>query len=1106
VTQRHKVVWRSARAALVGIGLLCSSVASAQGAGATSVLTGNVVDAATKAPVADVVVTATSPSLQGEQVVVTDATGLYRVPQLPPGTYTLRFEKETYRPYSRTAIDVSADRTLRLNIEMLPETAGEQTVAVVGTPPTIDVGSSQQGTTVGQDFVRNIAVARAGGLGGSTRSFEAIALTAPQATQDLYGVGINGATSPENNYLIDGLSVNDTAYGINGSPLTVEFLDEVNVITGGYMPEYGRSSGGTISGVTKSGGNEFHGSVFGTWTPGGLQGSPAPVPAAGSTITGLRELTNIGDMGATLGGYIIKDKLWFYAGVIYGIAKYSYTRSFSIARADADNNPVFDDNGVQLFDPIQGSDQKRYAQEKTWNYIGKLTYLLSSDHRVSVTITGTPTTSGGDGYYSFRQPGGYANRGPFGPNLVQQGTFNAFGNWKMTDDSINIGGELNSSFLDKRLLLDVRVGWHHDHHQGAPGDGSGVENTGNTSGLAGTSLILPTADNYPIDVVDATVPNAVKAACAGQVFADGSTRCGAGVSYVFGGPGFLEDVKLDSYQAKAVVTYLAQALGHHVLKVGFDGWWNSYDHLKTYSGGAWYFDLGGGALYQEARRYGHQTAPDQVTGAEAVVLTGKSKKTIIGGFIQDSWSIMDKVTLNLGLRYDSEQLYNKDGNLGLKLNNEWSPRIGVVWDPTQQGRSKIYANYGRYYEAIPLDLADRSISVESQLAARHACNPQTDKLAGCDAATVGRASNRSRPAQFWRNVGADTTAVDPNVKPSSNDEILAGAEYEVLPNARLGLSYTYRNLVQAIEDMSADDGNTYFIGNPGSGIGAAFPKAKRTYHAVTALFTKSFSDLWMAQVSYTWSQLRGNYDGLFRPQDGQLDPNINSTFDLAKLLVNQDGPLSGDITHTIKAYVAKEFVVAPTFSITLGLSLNANSGAPMDLLGASNESGYGTGQVFILPRGEGGRMPWVTSMDGRLAFNYRLSKDMVVTVGMDVFNIFNSQRPILYDTAYIGGTGPQGAVSLDPNENGRDPGPIPNGRNGQLDPAVYGRHCVASADPTGFTCSNGNGSLPLARQSQFTTLPDPDQNITVFQVNPNWGRPTQFQAVRSFRFTARFTF
>ena len=75
---------------------LVSSMALAQGS--TSVLTGNVVDSGTKAPMGDVVVTATSPSLQGEQVVITDATGLYRVPQLPPGTYTLRFEKESYRP------------------------------------------------------------------------------------------------------------------------------------------------------------------------------------------------------------------------------------------------------------------------------------------------------------------------------------------------------------------------------------------------------------------------------------------------------------------------------------------------------------------------------------------------------------------------------------------------------------------------------------------------------------------------------------------------------------------------------------------------------------------------------------------------------------------------------------------------------------------------------------------------------------------------------------------------------------------------------------------------------------------------------------------------
>ena len=292
-------------------------------------LIGNVTDTATKAPIADVVVTATSPALQGEQVVVTDSTGLYRVPQLPPGTYTVRFEKESYRPYSRTGIEVTADRTLRLNVELLPETAGTETVTVIGTPPTIDVGSSTTGASISQDMVRNLAVSRPGGLGGANRSFESLALLAPQASSDLYGVGINGTTSPENLYLIDGLSVNNTGFGINGSPLTSEFVDEVNVITGGYMPEYGRTTGGAISAVTKSGGNEFHGSIWGTFTPGSLTGAPGIVPTTSRTVSTSRELGNFGDIGATLGGYVIKDRLWFFAGIQWAAQRYIFKRSFS---------------------------------------------------------------------------------------------------------------------------------------------------------------------------------------------------------------------------------------------------------------------------------------------------------------------------------------------------------------------------------------------------------------------------------------------------------------------------------------------------------------------------------------------------------------------------------------------------------------------------------------------------------------------------------------------------------------------------------------------------------------------------------------------------------
>ena len=101
-----------------------------------------------------------------------------------------------------------------------------------------------------------------------------------------------------------------------------------------------------------------------------------------------------------------------------------------------------------------------------------------------------------------------------------------------------------------------------------------------------------------------------------------------------------------------------------------------------------------------------------------------------------------------------------------------------------------------------------------------------------------------------------------------------------------------------------------------------------------------------------------------------------------------------------------------------------------------------------------------------------------------------------------GSTGSQFSQDAD----ARDPGPIVGGKQGSLDPK-YGQHCQAdSTQASGFACTPGTGSLPRSGTSPFTTLPDPDQQIRIFQVNPNWGRPTAYQAVRSFRFTARFTF
>jgi hypothetical protein len=109
------------------------------------VIAGTVVSADTKKPQEDVVVTATSPGLQGEQIVVTDAQGRYRIPQLPPGTYTLRFDKESFRPFSRGNLQLHADRPLRVDVELLME-AFTESIEVTASAPSINRGSLFSGS------------------------------------------------------------------------------------------------------------------------------------------------------------------------------------------------------------------------------------------------------------------------------------------------------------------------------------------------------------------------------------------------------------------------------------------------------------------------------------------------------------------------------------------------------------------------------------------------------------------------------------------------------------------------------------------------------------------------------------------------------------------------------------------------------------------------------------------------------------------------------------------------------------------------------------------------------------------------------------------------
>ncbi len=987
-----------ARAALaLLVALWGPAVLAQQG---TSVLTGTVQDASTQQPIADVVVTATSPALQGEEIAVTDATGVYRLPQLPPGAYTLRFDKEGFQPYARQDVTLRLNRTVRLNALLLP-TAFQTDLQVVATPPAVDVGSTRTGLSVDTDLVRNLAVVRPGSKGSAARSFESLAELAPGATVDAYGVSLNGTTSPENGFLVDGLSTGNPATGTLGTPLSSEFVQEVNVITGGFMPEFGRSTGGVITAVTKSGSNEFHGSLFTHVSPGFLEASSPIIPREGSAITTQQRLWALGDFGGDIGGPILKDKLWFYVGVAPSFTRRKLERSLNAFVLDEAGNRLKDDNGFSRTVPIPNTTTPYFADQRSVQYIGKLTWQAHADHTLTLSVYGAPNTSGGEGRFGY----GVDN------NLVEvdniNGTFAALAH-RNAQDSRDVALKLSSSFLDKRLLLDATVGWHHQNDSSLPSDGSAIGSAEGLSGVPQFEMQRTSPSFYSLTELEQLPDPSV---CA-PVGPNGVSPCTV-TNYFLGGPGFLLDRTVERYQANVVGTYLLNALGHHVIKAGLDVELMQNNDARAYSGSVLYREATSGASFQDFRSFGYLTGPDEVV-IQPVARTS-TRANAVGGFLQDSWSIMDRVTLNAGVRYDTQTIYGNNGDVAFSLPNQLSPRVGLIYDFTQQGRSKLYASFARYYQNAVLAMVNSQFSNVTRIQATRRRAPQGE-APGCDplrqrapysecrdTGNVIPSGSNETVSRLYNQTFAINSPVEPELKPQSSDEFVVGGEYELGWRASVGILYTHRDMNDVIEDMSRNEATNYFIGNPGRGIASEFPRAVRNYDAVSVTFNKAFADQWLAQASYTWSRLYGNYSGLFRPENGVLAPNVTSDFDLVSLTENKTGLLPLDRTHAVKVHGAREFtLLAGRAGLNLGMSYRGQSGTPLNVVGSHYI--YGPDFTFILPRGSGGRLPWVHAIDSHLGVSYKLTRDMVASVSLDVFNLFNFQDVTNVDQRYTAET------------------------------------------------------------------------------------------------------
>jgi hypothetical protein len=995
----------------------------------TGTLSGQVVDANSQQPVVDAVVIAQSPALQGEQTAVTDTTGAFEITLLPAGSYALSVQREGFQPFTQQGLTVRLDRTIKVRLALAPESLNVQAIDIVAQRPTIAVTTTQQGGSVSKEQMTLIPYGR------NARTFDQVATSVPGVQPDANGgIAMNGAGSPEQNYIIDGVNVSDPAYGTLGTTLIQDFVQEVDVKTGGYQAEYGRATGGIVNVVTKSGGNEFHGSVFVNWSP--FEAPRKQIGSLGQALgSQVSQRYNL-DFGAELGGPILKDKLWFFAGFAPQFISRNVDRIISAQSSNAAGQAVLDQNGNPATSEVA---RQRYAStQTTYNMSAKLTYLLNENHSIALAGYGNPTNN--DGVYVDRY--GFVTS----PAGGSEGYFLANHELGAFDTSLRYSGKL----FNKTMLVEATAAYHRQRDNDLPvgiqGQSTGaLRDLPSISWQGSRNLLEP-------QLQDATVPSsqrsaAVLAACAIQP--NGFDPCPV-TNYFSGGFGFAGARTLDRFGGVLKLSNFVEFAGHHQFKYGIDGSRDNFKQTKTYTGGAAIFATPTTATY--VRAYGHADPANPSQAAldprdpnlfQDPVVSNVTHNTSIAAFAQDSWNIFDRVVLDAGVRVEKQLMYgdtktldasgNQVSGAGISLTNVM-PRLGLIYDFTGRGLSKVYASYGRFYEYIPLDLADRSLSSETQVAVAKDLGRCSNAADVRTCATIPNAFGANRTYTFTG--GAAATPVDPNLQGQYTDEYLGGVQYQVYRDITVGVDYVHKQIGRVIEDMSTNDGATYFLSNPGeqgkqgyagtTGTGSTIvePKPRRVYDGITLSVNKTFTDNWLVTASYTYSSFRGNYPGLFSIRGvgaPQIDPNILSEYDLLSLLPNKDGPLPGDIPNSFKLDAGYVWEMNSRATFNLGGNVRTDQGQPVSYLGAHPL--YGPGEAYILPRGSGGRTPWTWQLNLRGGANYKISKDYGLGFTLDLFNVTNNREVLTVDQNYT-------FDSVSPVVNGR-PADLPSLRNVQ---------------------------------------------------------------------------
>ena len=924
-------------------------------------LSGTVTDP-TGAVVPDVAVAVTNTATHRVFNTRTGGDGTYRASDLEPGRYSVAFEKTGFSRSEVPDVILLVGRTQKVDASLQVGSV-TQTVQVTEAPPLIDTSSTM--------VAHNVTSEEFGRL-PKTRGFEGLALFSPSVNTGYVdgGYQINGASGAENNYYIDGVSINSVIDGSARQAAVFDHLAEVQVKTAGLEAEYGGAMGGVVTAITKSGGNNFHGDVHYFYYGNGLSAAPTERmqidPVTRDVFTYFQDQKNSDnnhEFGGSLGGPFIKDKLYFFTSISPRWRRADYKYEFS-------DGP--------------GS-MKRKAAYMTW--FNKIDFDPTSRIRTSFTWLYTPTRLTGSLYaytdycancsvQTLANAAAVAIRGYSQPEQSYTGAMD----FTLSNSSVLSvkGGRYYLDYKDTGVPFSKQYVWRSSSVgiAGVPAD------LQQPSGFSTPSAIQTT--------FDITTRTYVQADFTQYFHLGGQHNIKAGV-------GTQKNVNkvLDSY--------------------GTDGRVNIYWGLPGPNG-----DTG---------TYGYYAVDDLGT-------IGSAGANITHLYIQDSWRVHPRLTLNLGLRTEKEvipsfwrsvQEYAFKFGFGDKL----APRLGASFDVFGNGKLKISGAWGRFFDWTKFDLARGTFGGDiwriyyRTLDTTDVYSLDLNNLPGENVWTGSGYRDRRVPGFQY---------LDSTIKPMSVDNMNVGLEYEIRPQTVFTARYSRSKLNRTIEDMGvldAEGNEVYRYGNPGEGnntvepasgascpieVGGScavpMPLPKRNYDALELQVTRRFSRGWLANVSYVYSRLWGNYSGLqstdeIRPstlggvfggnqsffgQEYRPGGNANRYFDLDEALYDAHGinglygMLPTDRPHVLKFYGAYNF----KFGTEIGTFFRASSGTPVTTQVVS----FNQIPVYVEGRGNLGRTPTFSQTDLMVAHEIKFGEVKKLRLELNMLNLFNQKTSV----------------------------------------------------------------------------------------------------------------